>query len=141
MDRENKFVKQGVSLNEYTMHKYISSLGIVNTPKIISYDLHNKILTMEKVPNDCISNIYGENDQNIDAETYNRIRQIIKRLYDNEIEYPDITGYNFIEHDNNIWIIDFEHSSFRDTTNKDNIHTKFIKDFINGYNGWNPEFK
>ena len=32
MDRENKFVKQGVSLNEYTMHKYISSLGIVNTP-------------------------------------------------------------------------------------------------------------
>ena len=43
MDRENKFIKQSVSLNEYTMHKYISSLGIVNTPKIISYDLHNKI--------------------------------------------------------------------------------------------------
>ena len=88
---------------------HIQSLEIVNLPKIIGYDLHNKTLTMERIPSDCISNIYGENDEDVDGEIYNKIRKIIKRLYENDIEYPDITGYNFIEYQNKLWIIDFEH--------------------------------
>ncbi len=136
------YVKKDVSLHEYAMYKYVYSLDIVNIPKIISYDLHNKILTMEKIPEDCISNNNGEKDEDTDEEIYNKIRKIIKRLYDNGIEYPDITGYNFIKHNNNMWIIDFEHARFCDTgKNKEDIHTVFIKKFINGYNGWNPEFK
>jgi tRNA A-37 threonylcarbamoyl transferase component Bud32 len=58
-------------------------------------------------------------------------------LAENNIEYPDITGYNFIEHDNKIWIIDFEHSSFINKTMKD----PFVNKFIGGSNKWNPEFK
>lgn len=141
MSDSTPFVKKGVHLNEYTMHKYIQSLGIVNIPKIISYDLHNKTLTMEKIPNDCVSNIYGENDSDISKELYIQIRTFIKRLYDNDIEYPDITGYNFIEYQNQIWIIDFEHAKFRDITKNENNHIEFIKKFISGHNGWNPEFR
>ena len=141
MTNNTEFVKKSVSLHEYAMHKYIQSLEIVNLPKIISYDLHNKTLTMEKIPNDCVSNVYGENDEDVDGEIYNKIRKVIKRLYDNDIEYPDITGYNFIEYQNKLWIIDFEHTKFCDTTKKDNNHTKFIKKFIKGHNGWNPEFR
>ena len=141
MANNTEFVKKGVSLHEYTMHKYIQALEIVNLPKIISYDLHNKTLNMERIPSDCISNIYGENDEDVDGEIYNKIRKIIKRLYDNDIEYPDITGYNFIEYQNKLWIIDFEHTKFCDASKKDNNHTKFIKRFINGHNGWNPEFR
>ena len=140
MSNNTEFVKKGVYLHEYTMHKYIQSLEIVNIPKIVSYDLHSKTLTMEKIPNDCVSNKYGEDDKDVDVEIYNEIRKIVKRLYDNEIEYPDITGYNFIEYKNKIWIIDFEHAKFCDTT-KDNIHLKFIKKFIDGHNGWNPNFR
>jgi hypothetical protein len=47
-------------------------------------------------------------------------------------EYPDITGYNFIEHNNKLWIIDFEHAHIRDT---------FVDKFIHGRNTWNPRFK
>tara|TARA_B100000886_G_scaffold293061_1_gene219122 strand:+ start:1005 stop:1430 length:426 start_codon:yes stop_codon:yes gene_type:complete len=141
MTNNTEYVKKGVSLHEYTMHKYIQSLEIVNLPKIVSYDLHNKMLTMEKIPNDCVSNVYGENDEDVDEEIYNQIRKVITRLYENDIEYPDITGYNFIEYQNKLWIIDFEHTKFCDTTKKDNNHTKFIKKFIKGHNGWNPEFR
>ena len=56
------------------------------------------------------------------------------------IIYPDITGYNFIEHDNKIWIIDFEHSFFR-TKDKENVNEKFVKKFIQNPLEWNPYFK
>ena len=142
MSNNKEFIKKEVYLNEYTMHKHIQSLGIVNIPKIISYDLHNRILIMEKIPSDCISNIYGENDNDIDIEMYEKIRKIIKRLYDNEIEYPDITGYNFIEYQNKIWIIDFEHAKFCDHSQNKSIESGgFIEKFMNGHNGWNPEFR
>ena len=120
------------------MHKYIQSLEIVNIPKIISYDLHNKIMIMEKIPNDCISNIYGENDEDIDAEIYNKIRKVIKRLYENDIEYPDITGYNFIEYKDKIWIIDFGDAKL---IKEESELPPFVLDFMNGLNEWNPEFK
>jgi len=134
--------KNDVQMHEYIMHKYIYELEIVNVPKIISYDYHNKIMIMENIKGISISDYYGEEDYNVDESIYKRIHKIIKRLYDNGIEYPDITGYNFIETNNGIWIIDFEHARFIDTNKKDDDkHTIFIKQFINGFNGWNPEFK
>ena len=68
---------------------------------------------------------------------FDEIRTIIKALADNHIEYPDITGYNFIEYDKKIWIIDFEHSSIFKKTMKD----PFVNKFIFGSNKWNPDFK
>lgn len=132
------FIKQNVNKHEYDMHKYISQLNIINTPKIISYDNKNKTMTMEKINEDNISNIYGELSENIPTYIFDEIRNIINILYQNNISYPDITGYNFIEYDNKIWIIDFEHSYF---TNSSKFTDDFITEFINGLNNWNPEFK
>ena len=76
-------------------------------------------------------------NKDIDEYYFDEIRTIIKTLADNNIEYPDITGYNFIEFDSKIWIIDFEHSRFFTKTMKD----PFVSKFIRGANKWNPEFK
>lgn len=38
------------------------------------------------------------------------ITTISLALYNHGIVYPDITGYNFIESQGKIWIIDFEHA-------------------------------
>ena len=67
---------------------------------------------------------------------FDEIRKIIKILYTNNIMYPDITGYNFIEYDDKIWIIDFEHSK-----KQSKITDRFINKFINGLNKWNPKFR
>jgi len=135
------YIKHDVGMHEYVMHKHIYELNILNVPRIISYDYHNKILTMEKVNNMSISDFYGEQIDQVPNNIVNKIREIIKRLHDNGIEYPDITGYNFIEYGNGIWIIDFEHTKFvdKDSIKKSNNY-EFIINFINGLNSWNPEF-
>ena len=136
-ENKNVYVKLNVKKHEYDMHKHIYDFNIVNVPKIISYDLHNRILTMEKIENMNIADMYGEDAANLDEYYFDQIRTIIKKLALNNIEYPDITGYNFIEHDNKIWIIDFEHSKFI----KDKMEDPFVSKFIYGLNKWNPRFK
>jgi tRNA A-37 threonylcarbamoyl transferase component Bud32 len=132
----NYFTKPDVSIDEYRMQSYVSELGIVNIPKIISYDQEKKLLTMEKIPNLNISDMYGEKSSDIDDCLFEKIREIIKKLALNKISYPDITGYNFIEYNNQVWIIDFEHAKL-----VSKITDKFILKFIDGLNEWNPEFK
>ena len=130
------YIKKEVSLKEYEMHKHVYSLGLVNVPKILAYDRDTKIMLMEKVNNMNISDYYGENESDITPELFKKIRKIIKTLYNNNIVYPDITGYNFIEHEKRIWIIDFEHSNFKPLLRDD-----FVVEFIGGLDSWNPEFK
>jgi len=83
-----------------------------------------------------VADYYGEKDADITPELFQKIRKIIKTLYDNNVVYPDITGYNFIEYKEKIWIIDFEHSNFKPLLQDD-----FVVQFINGTNKWNPQFK
>jgi len=136
------YVKQNVSYKEFMMHDFIynlslSSNGILNVPQINDYDIDTGVMTMENVPNMCVSDFYGEESSKISAGLFKRIRTIIRYLYDNHIIYPDITGYNFIEYDEKIWIIDFEHSDFQ--TNERNV---FVEEFVHNekYNKWNPWF-
>ena len=130
------YIKKDVSMKEYEMHKHVHSLGIVNTPKILAYDRDTKVMIMEKVNYMNVSDYYGEKETDISPELFKKIRQIIQTLYDNNIVYPDITGYNFIELDKRIWIIDFEHSNFKPL-----LQDNFVVKFINGLNKWNPRFK
>jgi len=132
----NLFIKENVSLKEYKLHKYTYNLDIVPLPEPISYDKLTKKFTMRKIPNMCISDFYGDKAENVPDETFEKIRLIIKTLYEHNISYPDITGYNFIELGTKVYIIDFGHARF-DSSNKDD---KFILKFINGAKEWNPDF-
>mgnify|MGYP000906260633 FL=1 len=127
------YTKYGVKQHEYDVHKYVYNLKLekVNVPKIISYDKEKEIMVMHKINALNLSDMFGENSSDIDEYYFDEIRTIIKTLSDNGIEYPDITVYNFIEHDNKIWIIYFEHAHIRDT---------FVDKFIQGRNKWNARF-
>ena len=127
------FVKRNVEECEYLIHKH--ALNIVNTPKIVGYE--NKTLVMEKINNMNISDLYGSCESDVPEYIFDEIREIIIQLDLYGIVYPDITGYNFIEYENKIWILDFEHAYFK----KNNKGDDFVLKFINGLNMWNPEFK
>ena len=136
------YIKHNVSYKEFMMHEYIYNLslasnGILNVPKINDYDVDNQMMTMENIPHMCVSDYYGEKATDISHDLFDKIREIIRYLYDNHIIYPDITGYNFIEYDEKIWIIDFGHSDFQ--TNERNV---FVEEFVHNekYNKWNPWF-
>lgn len=130
------FIKNNVSLHEYKMQQYIYNLDIVYVPNIVKYDETTQIMIMQKICNINISDTYGDKNKDTSPELYEKIRKIINTLYINNISYPDITGYNFIEEGEKIWIIDFEHAQYNPKK-----YEPFIKKFINGYNGWNKIFK
>jgi tRNA A-37 threonylcarbamoyl transferase component Bud32 len=135
---EQYYIKKDVTQHEVDMHQYIYDLQLPNihVPKIVNYNKTTREMTLVKIDNMNISDWYGAAEKNITPQLFDNIRQIIKTLYDNNIVYPDITGYNFIEHDNKLWILDFEHSYFRK-----HKHTQFVQKFIKGMNKWNPNFK
>jgi tRNA A-37 threonylcarbamoyl transferase component Bud32 len=124
-------------MHEYIYNLSLSSNGILNVPKINDYDVNTKTMTMENIPHMCVSDFYGEDSENISPELFKEIRKVIRFLYENHIMYPDITGYNFIEYEKKLWIIDFEHSDFEKY--KKNI---FVEEFVHNdkFNKWNPWF-
>ncbi len=135
----NYFTKSNVDLHEYNMHNYIEHLNILNVPKIINYDSKRKIMQIEKINGITIVDFYGESFESVPNNIINQIRKIIETLKKNNIVYPDITGYNFIiDLDENIWIIDFEHTRFGFNSSQSD---EFVDNFIKGINSWNPEFK
>lgn len=146
----NLFVKENVNEKEYFIHQWIYYLIKNNSnskenhinikvPKIYNYDSENKLLTMQIIYGDNLSNIYGEDIKNVPKKIINIIQKTINLMNSYLVEYPDITGYNFmLDKSDNLWIIDFEHAKCRDIQEPTD---DFVLKFINGSNEWNPEFK
>jgi tRNA A-37 threonylcarbamoyl transferase component Bud32 len=131
------YIKENVSIEEYKIHSYIEKLNIINVPKIYRYDKDNKKLFMQKINHMNISDFYGENIEDVDIDVVDEIRHAISTLYYANIEYADITGYNFIRSNGKLWVIDFGHAKYNiDKSSYD----PFIIKFINGENSWNRRF-
>lgn len=132
------FYKSNVDFIEYFIQDSIYKLGIVNIPKVYSYN--NGTLCMKRINALSVADQYGEDFENVPSHIIEKIRDTIATLYSYGIEYPDITGYNFIyeEDADKLWVIDFEHASYKSKPSK---YNPFILEFINGYEGWNPDFK
>lgn len=131
------FIKENVDSHEFHIQDIIYRAGIVNVPKVYQYDEETKTLTMRRIPCLSVADMYGENFEDIPGEVIEKIRDAVTNLYHYGIEYPDITGYNFIEYQNKIWVVDFEHASLN--TDRD-LYDPFIRQFINGRNTWNPSY-
>ena len=144
------FIKRNVAHNEYFMHSWAYSLlkdlskkedtNIkILIPKIISYDKKSKVLIMQTIHGDNLSNIYGEDIKEVPIKFIKIIRKFLYVLHQYMVEYIDITGYNFmLDKQKHLWIIDFEHATTRRPTD---IPNPFLQEFMNGKLSWNPEFK
>ena len=133
------YIKRDVDDREHFMQQYVYQLNIVNVPQIIYYDEKNKIMIMKKVEGMNLSDQYGDNANDIPNEIFEQVVKIVRNLVLHNIEYPDLTGYNFIEDTNGkVWIIDFGHSKMMSSNQINNIH---IQNICNGYKVWNPEFR
>lgn len=84
-------------------------------------------------------NIYGENAEDVPDDIWDQIRDMIRTLYEEyEIEYVDVTPYNFLEVDGKIWMVDFGDARFVKT----GIDIDwYLQEFLDGENTWNPDFR
>lgn len=109
------------------------------TPKIynVIYEEDRARIVMDKIEDMCLADKYGENPEDIPEYIWDEIRNILKTLYEEgNIEYIDITSYNFIETKGKVYIIDFEHAYYNDGEELD----CFLQEFLGGENKWNPDF-
>lgn len=138
----NTFIKTGVTFHEFKIYEYINSLNLYFVPRLINYDASSKTLTMQFIKGMTFCDFYGEKFDDLPAGVKNEIRNMISNLYENNIIYPDITGYNFLVQDRTekFWLVDFEHCFFHGAHSY-NEHNKFVEDFIEGKaNSWNSYF-
>jgi tRNA A-37 threonylcarbamoyl transferase component Bud32 len=134
------FVKE-VSIQESTNEIKLQRVAISHgfSPAIISTgNFKGKCyITMEKIHEHCLADKYGENPEDIPEWIWAKIRKMVLTLLEeDEIEYRDITPYNFIEKDGKVWMIDFGHAKY-----KDGEVDWFVQEFIDGENSWNPDYK
>jgi tRNA A-37 threonylcarbamoyl transferase component Bud32 len=135
------FIKQvstNSSENEVELQTIAAKHGF--SPKILSTSTHEDmcIISMENLDAECLADVYGENPDDIPIWIWNRIRIMVKTLLEEEgIEYVDITPYNFIEKNNQIYMVDFGDARY---INYDSI-SWFVQEFIEGENSWNPDYK
>lgn len=108
-------------------------------------------IKMEKLDGYDLAYEYGDRERDIPKKVWDKIRIIVKTLYEDEgIMYVDITPYNFVEVDGEIFIIDFGDAYMYSETednlytcschNKNNCKNEYFEDFLNGLNQWNPDF-
>ena len=124
-------------LNQIRFQKKAYSLGI-KCPKILDYYWYNNsmYIIMEYIQGKDLASLYGTDPKKIPIWVWNKIHDIIESLYLNDIEYSDITAYNFIQTPSkNIYIVDFEHACLLDNEYLD----WFVDEFLNGINIWNPD--
>ena len=91
-NRSEKQIRQEVEFQER-----VSLLGLC--PKIIATD-YRTYIDMEDIGQMCIADMYGDQIEDIPKQYKYEIYQILSRLYlECNIEYIDVTPYNFIEKD------------------------------------------
>jgi tRNA A-37 threonylcarbamoyl transferase component Bud32 len=136
------YVKINVHENEWFIQKYLEKLNNKNipVPEIIEYNGESKIMVMKKIGNNNLSHNYGENARDVPDELFKQVVTIVRNLVLNNVEYSDLTGYNFVEDtDGKVSIIDFGHARIKNSEDiLKNIH---IQNICNGYKIWNPDFK
>ena len=90
---------------EVMLQRKAAELGL--SPKVLDTDFETYI-EMEDLEQMCLADMYGESIDCMPHIIKKGIYEILTRLYlECDIEYIDVTPYNFIETDDQLWIIDF----------------------------------
>jgi RIO-like serine/threonine protein kinase len=111
------------------------SAGLGLSPSIRNTD-NRTFMEMDNAGK-CLADIYGDDAEDLPNPIREQVYTIIFTLYQNGIQYIDVTSYNFTEKDGQVWIIDFGHA---------NTHKRLCpylrKMFNEGYlHEWNADFK
>lgn len=119
---------------EARLQRVAAGLGLA--PRVIRCCATN--IVMENLNAPCLAEVYGDDPEDVPEWIREEILDILYTLYTvADIEYIDVTPYNFIERDGIVWIIDFGHAQKK----SDELHPYLDEVFANWeLTKWNPDF-
>jgi tRNA A-37 threonylcarbamoyl transferase component Bud32 len=110
------------------------------SPEILGTD-DETYITMEDVGQMNIADMYGEKIEDIPETLKRDIWNILWTLYScANIEYIDVTPYNFIEKDGRVWVIDYGHAKKTTRGKIDPWLLNVLCDPTMTLSEWNAEF-
>lgn len=134
------FAKGGLTKGEIELHRAAASLGVAPALHAMLPDRQSPgapryVAVMQRICGVSVADFYG--DQPVPQHVWTQIYAILQTLWNNGIEYIDITPYNFMleTETGKVWVIDFGHAR-RVRMNW------FLQDVLNGTrrNEWTPDF-
>ena len=122
--------------NEIMLHQIGADLGISpciydtnieQTPQPAPEDYY---IIIKRIHGMTVADYYGDD---VPVKAWNEIRRLIQLLFDNGVEYIDISPYNFMveEATGKIYVIDYGHAR---------PINWFLREFLEGAKAWNPDF-
>ena len=124
--------------NEVALQRIGAEYGV--SPEVLDTD-GKTYITMEDMEMMCIADMYGEKIEDIPETIKRDIWNILWTLYScGNIEYIDVTPYNFIEKDGRVWVIDYGHAR---KVKRGNINPWLLNVLCDPQmiiTEWNPEF-
>lgn len=127
-------VPQNEIQREARLQRLAASIGVA--PKVKRCT--KSTLGMVHLNAPCLAEKYGDTMEDIPLWIQEDILDILYTLYTTfNIQYLDVTPYNFIEHDGVVWVIDFGHAHDRPEELDPYLDELFASWTLAK---WNPEF-
>ncbi len=142
-DCYHKILKKGPE-GDLEIELQTISAGYGFSPKI--HDVldveKSTVMCMDRIEGKTLYSLYGDTLEHMPESVWYDIQDILSTLFLKEgIEYIDITPFNFLETKaGKIIILDFGHAYYTLKDGNGVPQNWFLKKFLAGNFGWNPEF-
>lgn len=124
--------------NEVMLQREAAEYGL--SPSILETD-NKTFITMEDLGAMNLADMYGESIEDIPESIKHDIWNILWALYSCcDMEYTDVTPYNFVEKDGRVWILDFGHARKINRGEIDCWLLSVLSDESTVLSEWNAEF-
>ena len=125
-------------LREVTLQRAAAEYGLA--PDVLETD-NATFITMEDMGCMNLAEKYGDTMEDIPETIKRDIWNILWALYScSDIEYIDVTPYNFVEKDGRVWILDFGHARKINGGEIDDWLLSVLNDESTTLSEWNADF-
>ncbi len=125
-------------LREVTLQRAASEYGLA--PDVLDTD-NVTFITMENMGEMNLAEKYGDTMEDIPETIKRDVWNILWALYSScNMEYTDVTPYNFMEKDGRVWVVDFGHARKINGGEIDEWLLSVLNDESQMLSEWNADF-
>jgi RIO-like serine/threonine protein kinase len=136
-----EFTKHNVKPLEIELQRLVADKYLFS-PKILRVE--DETVIMEKINGNTLFDLYEDDPKSVPQWIWDEIHRMLEILFEREgIEFIDISSFNIMVNleDKKVYVIDYGHAKYTSVSKGERPSNWFLKDFLDGLNEYNPDFK